>query len=143
MGSWIAWLIVAALLGVAEVMTATLAFGLLAVAAVVAAIVGGVGLGLPFQLGAFAITAVAGLGVVRPLAVRHIRQPPLLRSGTSALVGRPATVLEEVTAHGGQVRIGGEVWSARSYEESQIIPAGSAVDVFAIEGATALVHPRE
>ncbi len=143
MGSWIAWLIVAALLGVAEVMTATLAFGLLAVAAVVAAIVGGVGLGLPFQLGAFAIAAGAGLGVVRPLAVRHIRQPPLLRTGTSALVGRSALVIEEVTAHGGRVRIGGEVWSARSYEESQVIPAGSTVDVFAIEGATALVHPRE
>jgi len=143
MGSWIAWLIVAAVLGVAEVMTTTLAFGLLAVAAVVAAVVGGVGLGLPFQLVAFAVAAGAGLGVVRPLAVRHIRQPPLLRTGTSALVGRPATVTEEVTPLAGRVRIGGEVWSARSYEESQVIPAGSAVDVYAIEGATALVHPRE
>jgi membrane protein implicated in regulation of membrane protease activity len=143
MESWIVWLVLAALLGVAEVMTATLAFGLLAVAAVVAAIVGGAGAGLPFQLGAFAITAGAGLLVVRPLALRHFRQPPLLRSGTSALVGRPATVLEEVTALGGRVRIGGEVWSARSYDESQVIPVGSAVDVYAIEGATALVHPRE
>jgi membrane protein implicated in regulation of membrane protease activity len=110
---------------------------------VVAAVVGGVGLGLPFQIGAFAVAAAAGLGVVRPLAVRHIRQPPLLRTGTSALVGRSATVLEEVTAQGGRIRIGGEVWSARSYDESQVVPAGSTVDVFAIEGATALVHPRE
>jgi membrane protein implicated in regulation of membrane protease activity len=143
MESWIAWLVLAALLGVAELMTATLAFGLLAVAAAVAAVVGGVGFGLLFQIGAFAITAGAGLGVVRPLAARHIRQPPLLRSGTSALVGRPAIVVEEVTAHGGQVRIRGEVWSARSYDESQVIPADSTVEVFAIEGATALVHPRE
>jgi membrane protein implicated in regulation of membrane protease activity len=143
MQSWLAWLVLAALLGVAELMTATLAFGLLAVAALAAAVAGGAGLGLPFQLGTFAITAGAGLGVVRPLAGRHIRQPPLLRSGTSALVGRPATVVEEVTAHGGRVRIGGEVWSARSYDESQVIPAGSNVEVFAIEGATALVHPRE
>lgn len=143
MGSWIVWLVLAALLGVAEVMTTTLAFGLLAVAAGVAAVVGGVGLGLPFQIGAFAVAAAAGLGVVRPLAVRHIRQPPLLRTGTSALVGRSAIVLEEVTAQGGRIRIGGEVWSARSYDESQVVPAGSTVDVFAIEGATALVHPRE
>ncbi len=143
MESWIAWLVLAALLGVAEVMTTTLAFGLLAVAAGVAAVVGGVGLGLPFQIGAFAVAAAAGLGVVRPLAVRHIRQPPLLRTGTSALVGRSAIVLEEVTAQGGRVRIGGEVWSARSYDESQVLPAGSSVNVFAIEGATALVHPRE
>jgi len=143
MGSWIVWLVLAALLGVAEVVTATLAFGLLAVAAVVAAIVGAVGLGLPVQLAAFAVTAGAGLGVVRPLAVRHIRQPPLLRSGTSALVGRSAIVIEEVTARSGRVRIGGELWSARSYDESQVIPADSTVEVFAIEGATALVHPRE
>ena len=143
MESWLAWLVLAALLGVAELMTATLAFGLLAVAALAAAIVGGAGLSLPFQIGAFALTAGAGLGVVRPLAVRHIRQPPLLRSGTSALVGRSATVVEEVTAHRGQVRIGGEVWSARSYDESQVIPVDSTVDVFAIAGATALVYPRE
>jgi membrane protein implicated in regulation of membrane protease activity len=143
MGSWIAWLVLAALLGVAELMTTTLAFGLLAAAAVAAAIVGGVGLGLPFQIAAFAVAAGAGLGVVRPLAVRHIRQPPLLRTGTSALVGRHATVTEEVTPLTGRVRIGGEVWSARSYDEAQVIPVGSTVDVFAIEGATALVHPRE
>jgi membrane protein implicated in regulation of membrane protease activity len=143
MGSWIVWLVLAALLGVAEIMTTTLAFGLLAVAAVAAAIVGAVGLGLPFQLAAFAVAAGAGLGVVRPLAMRHIRQPPLLRTGTSALVGRSATVIEEVTVLTGRVRIGGEVWSARSYDEAQVIPVGSTVDVFAIEGASALVHPRE
>jgi len=143
MESWIVWLILAALLGVAEIMTTTLAFGLLAVAAGAAAIVGGVGLALPIQLIAFVVTAGAGLGIVRPLAMRHIRQPPLLKSGASALVGRSAIVTEEVTALDGRVRIGGEVWSARSYDESSVIPEGSKVDVLAIEGATALVHPRE
>jgi membrane protein implicated in regulation of membrane protease activity len=143
MESWIVWLILAAVLAVAEVMTTTLAFGLLAVAAAAAAIAGVVGLGLPLQIAAFAVAAGAGLGVARPLAVRHIRQPPLLRTGTSALVGRSAIVTEEVTPLDGRVRIGGEVWSARSYDESQVIPEGSKVDVLAIEGATALVHPRE
>ena len=143
MGSWIVWLVLAAVLGVAEVMTTTLAFGLIAVGAVVAAVVGAAGVGLPFQLGAFALAAAAGLIVVRPIAMRHIKQPPLLRTGTSALVGRSAKVVEEITDDGGRVRIGGELWSARPYDESQVIPVGSTVDVFAIEGATALVHPRE
>ena len=143
MGSWIVWLVLAAVLGVAEIMTTTLAFGLIAVGAVVAGVVGVAGAGLPFQLIAFAVASAAGLGVVRPIAVRHIKQPPLLRTGTSALVGRSAKVVEEVTDDGGKVRIGGELWSARSYDESQVIPVGSSVDVFAIEGATALVHPRE
>ena len=52
-------------------------------------------------------------------------------------------MIEEVTPLTGRVRIRGEVWSARSYDEAQVIPVGSTVDVFAIEGATALVHPRE
>jgi membrane protein implicated in regulation of membrane protease activity len=143
MGSWIVWLVLAAVLGVAEIMTTTLAFGLIAVGAVVAGVVGVAGAGLPFQLIAFGVASAAGLGVVRPIAVRHIKQPPLLRTGTSALVGRSAKVVEEVTDDGGKVRIGGELWSARPYDESQVIPVGSSVDVFAIEGATALVHPRE
>ena len=143
MGSWIVWLVLAAVLGVAEIMTTTLAFGLIAVGAVVAGVVGVAGAGLPFQLIAFAVASAAGLGVVRPIAVRHIKQPPLLRTGTSALVGRSAKVVEEITDDGGKVRIGGELWSARSYDESQVFPVGSSVDVFAIEGATALVHPRE
>jgi membrane protein implicated in regulation of membrane protease activity len=143
MESWIVWLVLAAVLGVAEIMTTTLAFGLIAAGAVVAGVVGVAGAGLPFQLIAFAVASAAGLGLVRPIAMRHIKQPPLLRTGTSALVGRSAKVIEAVTDDGGKVRIGGELWSARPYDESQAIPVGSTVDVFAIEGATALVHLRE
>ena len=143
MGIWIAWLILAAVLGVAELVTMTLALGLIAVGALVAAgaaAAGGDGL---VQFIAFIAASLAGLGVVRPIGLRHIKQPPLLRSGTSALVGRSAIVVEEVSAHSGQVRIGGELWSSRTYDETLTIPVGAAVDVFQIEGATALVHPRE
>jgi membrane protein implicated in regulation of membrane protease activity len=143
MGTWIIWLIVAAVLGVAEIVTTTLAFGLIAVAAVAGAVVNAVGGGVPLQFGAFVVAAVAGLGVARPIAMRHIRQPPPLRSGTAALVGRTAYVLDDVSARGGRVKIGGEEWSARPYDESLVIPAGSTVDVLQIEGATALVYPRE
>jgi membrane protein implicated in regulation of membrane protease activity len=143
MMSWILWLIVAAVLGVAELLTTTLAFGLIAVAALVAAVVGGVHLDLPLQLAAFVVAAGAGLGFVRPIALRHIKQPPALKSGTAALVGRSAIVLEEVTEHGGRVRIGGEEWSSRPYDESLVIPVGTKVDVMQIDGANALVYPRE
>ena len=143
MTAWIVWLIVAAALGVAEVMTFTFALGIIAVAAVVAAGASALGLPLPVQLLAFVVASGAGLGFVLPVARRHIRQPPLLKTGPAALVGRRAQVLEEVTGQGGRVRIGGEVWSARSYDEDLVIPAGHTVDVMQIEGATALVYPRE
>jgi membrane protein implicated in regulation of membrane protease activity len=143
MVAWIVWLIVAAVLGVAELVTFTFALGLIAVGACVAAAVAAAGLGLPFQLLAFVVASVAGLGGVLPVARRHVKQPPLLRTGVGALVGRRARVLEEVTEHGGRVRIGGEEWSARSYDETLVIPVGHTVDVMQIEGATALVYPRE
>jgi membrane protein implicated in regulation of membrane protease activity len=143
MSSWIIWLIIAAVLGTAEILTTTLAFGLVGVAALIAAGAGYAGGSAVVQFGAFILASGLGLGVARPFALRHVRQPPLLRTGTAALIGRPAIVLEEVGPHAGRVRIGGEIWSARSYDETQLIPAGRTVDVMHIEGATALVYPRE
>jgi membrane protein implicated in regulation of membrane protease activity len=144
MESWIVWLIVAAVLGVAELLTTTLAFGLIAVAALVAAVVGAFHLSFALQLIAFAVAAGAGLVFVRPIALRHIKQPPPLRTGTAALIGRTALVLEEVTDHSGRIRIDGEEWSSRTYvDDSPAIPVGAKVDVMQIKGATALVYPRE
>ena len=143
MDSWIVWLIVAAVLGVAELLTTTLAFGLIAVAAVAAAVVGAFHLSFALQLVAFAVAAAAGLGVVRPIAIKHVKQPPALRTGAAALVGRSAIVLEEVTDHSGRVRIDGEEWSSRPYDDSLVIPVGTKVDVMQIKGATVLVYPRE
>ena len=142
MMAWIVWLIVAAALGVAELLTTTFALGIIAVAALVAAGVAGLHAPLGLQVVAFVAGAVAGLGFVLPVARRHIRQPPLLRTGAAALVGKSASVLEEVTADSGRVRIGGEVWTARPYDESLVIPVGTPVDVMQIVGATALVYPR-
>jgi len=143
MMAWIVWLIVAAALGVAELMTTTFALGIIAIGALVAAGAGALDLGLPFQVLAFVVASGAGLGFVLPVARRHVKQPPLLKTGPAALVGRSASVLEEVTWRSGRVRIGGEEWSARSYDETLVIPAGRIVDVMQIEGATALVYPRE
>ena len=143
MNAWLIWLILAAVLGIAELLTLTLAFALIAAAAVAAAGVAAANLGLPVQLLAFVVTAGAGLGLARPFAMRHIEQPPQLRTGTAALVGRKAIVVEEVTGHSGRIRINGELWSSRAYDDTLVIPAGSTVDVLQIEGATALVYPRE
>jgi membrane protein implicated in regulation of membrane protease activity len=140
---WIAWLLAAAALGVAEFFTLTLAFGLLAAAAVVAAVVAGLGAPLLVQVLAFAITAAAGLLVVRPIATRHMTHPPVVREGSDALIGKKAVVMEEITAARGLIKLSGEEWSARPLDEYQVIPVGALVDVMAIEGATAIVYPRE
>jgi membrane protein implicated in regulation of membrane protease activity len=142
MADWLVWLVAAGALAAAEVLTLTLVLGMLAAAAVVAAVVAGVA-PAAVQVAAFAVTAVLLIGVVRPVARRHRHVPASIRTGTDALVGRRATTLTAVDAHGGQVRLGGEVWTARSYDDDVVIPAGAAVDVAQIDGATAVVLPME
>ncbi len=143
MDSWIIWLILAAALGVAEIFTLTAALGLLGLAAGLTAIVALIGLPVPIQFGVFVVASLAGLVLIRPIAQRHLRQPPSQRFGVAALVGKQAYVTREVTGREGRVRIGGEEWSARAYDETLVIPTGATVDVIEIEGATALVYPRE
>lgn len=140
---WLLWLAVAVILGVAEFFTLTLALGLLAAAALGASVAAGLGASVPVQLLVFAVTGGVGLMAVRPVARRHLALPPPSRDGSDALVGRSAYVTREVSATGGLVHLSGEDWSARSYDEDLVIPAGVRVDVLQIEGATALVHPRE
>jgi len=137
------WLILAAALGVAEMLTTTLALGLLAVGALAAALTGAAGGPGPLQLVVFVVVSLAGIIVIRPVALRRLRGRGTLRTGTAALVGQTGYVLADVTPRAGRIRIGGEEWSARPYDEASVIPAGSTVDVLQIKGATALVHQRE
>ncbi|GAA5072888.1 membrane protein implicated in regulation of membrane protease activity [Thermocatellispora tengchongensis] len=143
MDDWVIWLVLAVTLGVAEIFTLTAALGLLGVSALITSLVAALGLPMPVQLLVFTAASAAGLLLIRPIATRHLRQVPMQRFGVQALVGKTAYVVHEVNGREGRVRIGGEEWSARAYDETLVIPEGAAVDVIEIEGATALVYPRE
>ena len=140
--AWLPWLGLALVLGIVETTTLDLVFLMLAGGAVGGAVAGA--LGAPFIVQALVAiaTSAALLGVVRPVAKRHLRQPVCARTGVAALVGRRAIVVERVDAHGGRVKLAGEIWSARSYDHSVIEP-GASVDVVEIQGATALVYEAE
>jgi membrane protein implicated in regulation of membrane protease activity len=72
-----------------------------------------------------------------------MRRSPRPQFGVDALVGKSALVTSEVTRVDGRVRIGSDEWSARSYDETQVIPVGAIVDVMEIAGSTAVVYPVE
>jgi membrane protein implicated in regulation of membrane protease activity len=139
MPDWVIWAIAAAALAGGEVLTLGFFLGLLAVGAVVAAVAAAAGVSVELQVALFAVTSVASLAFIRPIALRHVKTPARLRSGTAALVGARAVVLERVDADRGQVKIGGEVWTARAYDEDDVFEPGARVDVMKIDGATALV----
>jgi membrane protein implicated in regulation of membrane protease activity len=139
MPGWAIWLVVAAALVAIEVFTLTFLAGPLAVAALLAALVAVLGGGAVFQIIVFALAAVGSLALVRPIAMSHLRTGIPTRTGTAALVGQNAVVLERVDGNSGQVKLGGEVWSARSYDGERAFEAGQSVSVLEIKGATALV----
>ena len=139
MADWAVWLILAALLAVGELLTLTLFLAPLAIAAVAAAVLAAAGADVAVQLVVFLAVSLACLFGLRPIAKRHLRTPASLRTGTAALPGTKAIVLERVDDLGGRVKIGGEVWTARSFFEGQVYEEGARVEVAKIEGATALV----
>jgi len=136
---WVWWIIAAGVLAVGEIATMGFFLGPIAIAATLAAIVALVGGGLAVQWIVFIAASLASLLVLRPIARRHLRTPAALRTGTAALVGSPAVVLERVDRDGGQVKLGGEIWSARAYDQDDSFEPGARVEVMKIDGATALV----
>jgi membrane protein implicated in regulation of membrane protease activity len=139
MEDWVWWMIAAGVLAVGEIATLGFFLGPIAVAATLTAIVALAGGGLAVQWIVFIAASLGSVLVLRPVARRHLRTPARLRTGTAALIGGRAVVLERVDANGGQVKIGGETWSARAYDEDDAFEPGARVEVMKIDGATALV----
>jgi len=140
---WALWLGLAVVLGLIEVTTLDLVFLMLSAGAVAAAAAAGLGAPFALQLVIAIGVSIGMLAVVRPVALRHLRTPAAIRTGTDALIGSGAVSIERVDANGGQVKLKGEVWSARTYDPHVVIEAGRNVEVVQIDGATAIVYETE
>ena len=143
MGSWVLWTIVAAGFTLGELHTNSFYLAPFAVGGAIAAVLAALGAGGLVAVVAFAVAAILFLALLLPIAIRHRKSAPAIRTGAAALVGQPALVLERIANNEGvgTVKIGGEVWTARAYDEDQVIGAGEHVEVVEIRGATALVMP--
>jgi membrane protein implicated in regulation of membrane protease activity len=141
MSAWVVWAIVAVGLAVGEIFTPGLFFlGPIALAAVAATVAAAAGGPVWVQVVVFGVGSFAAVGLLRPIARAHLTMPHAIRTGTAALEGARAVVLQRVDGHSGRVKIGGEEWSARSYVPDEAFDVGSEVEVAEIEGATALVY---
>lgn len=138
------WLIVGLVLIAAEVLSGEfvllmLGGGALA-AAGVSALVGGPIVGAAVFVVASLLLVFAARPALRRRLDRGIDHS-LMHS--KALVGGSAVVVLRVDGHGGQVKIGGDLWSARSFDGEQVIEAGQRATVLSISGATALVMAQD
>lgn len=137
--AWWAWLSIAVVLSAAEAIGGEFVLLMLGGAAVITTLVSlGVGW-LWLQLVVFALTSLALVFGLRPQLKRHFLKPAQIRSGVDALIGSKATVISTVDSSGGQVKIGGEVWSAVGVDGHRPLPPGTPVTVVEVRGATAVV----
>jgi membrane protein implicated in regulation of membrane protease activity len=88
----------------------------------------------------FLVVSVLLLVLVRPVLRRRLTQGPGLPEPAKALEGRSALVLDRVARHEGQVKLDGEIWTARPYNENEVYEPGDHVTVVHIDGATAVVQ---
>lgn len=136
--AWLAWVGVALVLGAVEMATVDFTFLMLAGGALGGGTAAALGAPLPIQALVAAVTACLLLVGVRPWAKRRFSpHGPRHVMGTAAHVGRTAYVVQTVTRTTGQIRLGGEIWSARTTGDA--IGEGEPVRVTAIDGATAVV----
>jgi membrane protein implicated in regulation of membrane protease activity len=142
----VVWIVIGVALFAIEATTVTFVALYFGVAALVAALAAALGVGVPLQLLIFAIVSVATLLSTRGMVTRALQRTPIVRSNVSSLVGRRGVVTIPITAAAGrgQIRVGGEYWTARPYMEgSADIDEGSPVEVLAVEGNSALVLPLD
>ena len=137
--TWLLWIIAACVFGMAEMVSMGLFLAPFALGAAIAAAIAGIGGGLVLTLVSFAVASALVLFTIRPLVLSRRRVPIALRTGTAALIGAHAVVIERIAeSHAGSVRIGGEAWTARAYGE-EVIEVGTTVTVIEIRGASAWV----
>lgn len=135
----LAWIAVAVVCVVVELLTLDLIFIMLAGGAAGAAIAAGLGAELPVQILVAAVVSVVGLLALRPIALRHLHPPgPGSATNVDAMIGRTAVATSKITTERGLVRIGGEIWSART-TGTEIIPEGGTALIQAIDGVVLLV----
>lgn len=143
MPDWLIWLVAAGVFAVAEAASLTFVLVMFAGGAAAGAITAALGGPVVLQFAVAIVATLALLAGVRPVARRHLMSGSSAVTGTEALIGQEAVVLDNVDARDGRIRLNGAEWSARAFDHSQVLPAGTVVRVMKITGATALVMPED
>jgi membrane protein implicated in regulation of membrane protease activity len=134
----VVWLVAGFALIAAEVLSGGFVLIMLGVGALVAAGFAALGVSIWLDVAAFAGTSVALTTLARPMLKRRLHTAHV-PTNVEALVGDKAIVVSTVDAHGGKIKLRGELWSARSFVETEVLEPGQAVTVMTISGATAVV----
>lgn len=135
------WLVAAIVFLLVEILTTALVSVWFVGGSLVAALLTYLGLNMWWQAGGFALVSILMFLIIRPIARKHVNTNTVA-TNADRLIGESAVVTEEIDnlAAKGQVRLKGQIWTARNEKEDQIIPEGSQVTVLEINGVKLIVR---
>jgi|SRR5581483_332785 len=141
MAGWVLWLLATCAFAIGEMLTTGLRMASLALGSVTAAIADLLGAGGVASAAVFVLVSLLAFGMLRPAVLSRSRGAAPIRAGAGGLIGRQAVVLERIANHEGVgcVKIDGEIWTARAFDDRRVIERGAQVEVVEMKGATALV----
>lgn len=137
---WLLWLIGSGLFAVGEMASLDLVLLMFAGGALGGMAVALIGGPVVLQLVAFILVSGVLLGLVRPIAKKHLTdRTPLQIDGVETLIGRTAKVTKAVDSSGGRIKLGADEWSARTQHNGEAFAIGDTVRILQVDGATAVV----
>lgn|GEM_PF-79598 len=142
MGAWQVWLIVAIFLAVVEILTTGFFMFWFALGAGAATIVALLGLNIYWQIVFFLLISFLLVVFTRPLVQRFVhRSDPAIKTNLEAMDGKQGLVTEPIdnVAGTGQVKVQGELWSARC-ASGDLLPVGTRVTVAGVDGVKLMVQ---
>lgn len=140
---WLVWVVIAGLMFIGEIVTVTFLLFWIGIAALGAMVLALLGLNIYVQFISFAVLATLLIVYTKPLLDKYLKNNNTIKTNASSIEGKKGLVMIEIDniKGSGQVKVGGELWSASCELPTEIIPVGAEIDVVRLEGVRVIVSP--
>ena len=138
---WVFWLIAAGVFFIIEMATIGFLVFWLGIGALLAMVTSFVTDSILIQSLVFVITSTLLLIFTRPIVNKFIKIPKEVKTNAYSIIGKKGIVVLSInnTDGVGQIKVDGEVWSAKSISDESI-PKDTEVEIVDIDGVKAVVQ---
>ena len=137
---WVFWLIAAGIFFIIEMATIGFLVFWLGIGALLAMVTSFITDNIFIQALVFVITSTLLLIFTRPLVNKFIKIPKEIKTNAYSIIGKKGIVISKINniEGTGQIKIDGEIWSAKSATDEDI-PENTEVEIVEIDGVKAVV----
>ncbi len=137
---WVGWLIISGLMFILEILTAGFLVFWFGVAALLTMVLSLFVDSIVIQIIFFIILSFILVLATKPIVSKYVLKGDMIKTNVYTVIGKTAIVTMDIDiAKGtGQIKVGSDVWSAKS-ENQEFIPAGSMVEIVKVEGVKVIV----